>query len=122
MCREAIAAFERARELMPNSPVPLALLAHAYNVSGATAEANRLRQALDRCARTCCVSSYLMARAQLDFDNGRALELLERALEERDPRMPHINVSPIFDCLRPDARFAALVGRMGLTAAQVQHR
>jgi len=122
MCREAITAFEKARELMPNSPVPLALLAHAYNVSGATAEANRLRQALDRCARTCCVSSYLMARAQLDFDNGRALDLLERALEERDPRMVHIGVSPIFDCLRQDERFAALVGRMGLTAARVQDR
>ena len=34
MCQEAIAAFEKARELSPNSPVPLALLAHAYNVSG----------------------------------------------------------------------------------------
>ncbi len=121
-CREAIAAFEKARELMPNSPVPLALLAHAYNVSGATAEAGRLRQALDRCARTCCVSSYLMARAQLDFDNDSALNLLERALAERDPRMPHIGVSPIFDCLRQDERFAALIGRMGLAAAQVQHR
>jgi len=116
MCREAITTFEKARELMPNSPVPLALLAHAYNVSGATAEADRLRQALDRCARTCCVSSYLMARAQLDFDNDRALDLLERALEERDPRMVHINVSPIFDCLRQDERFAALIGRMGLAA------
>jgi hypothetical protein len=63
-----------------------------------------------------------MARAQLDFDNDRALELLEKALEERDPRMAHINVSPIFDCLRQDKRFAALVGRMGLTAAQAQHR
>ncbi len=122
MCREAITTFEKARELMPNSPVPLALLAHAYNVSGATAEGNRLRQALDRCARTCCVSSYLMARAQLDFDNGRALDLLERALEQRDPRMVHINVSPIFDCLRQDERFAALVGRMGLATGQVQHR
>ena len=122
MCREAIAAFEKARELMPNSPVPLALLAHACNVSGATSEANRLRQALDRCARTCCVSSYLMARAQLDFDNDRALELLERALEERDPRMAHISVSPIFDCLRQDERFAVLVSRMALTAAQVQHQ
>ncbi len=121
MYREAIAAFEKARELTPNSPVPLALLAHAYNVSGAAAEANRLRQALDRFSRTCCVSSYLLARAHLDFDNNCALELLEKALEERDPRLAHINVSPIFDSLRQDPRFAVLVGRMGLTVAQVQH-
>src|SRR5262249_22223863 len=49
LCAEAIAMFEKARELMPSSPVPLALLAHAYNVSGARAEADRLRQAVERC-------------------------------------------------------------------------
>ena len=114
MCREAIAAFEKARELQPNSPVPLALLAHAYNVSGARAEADRLREALDRCCRTCCVSSYLLARAHLGFDHDRAFEFLERACEEHDPRLAHMNVSPIFDCLRHDPRFAALVKRIGL--------
>jgi len=114
MCREAIAAFEKARELSPNSPVPLALLAHAYNVSGARAEGDRLREALDRCCRTCCVSSYLLARANLGFDHDRAFEFLERACEEHDPRLAHINVSPIFDCVRADPRFAALVRRIGL--------
>jgi tetratricopeptide (TPR) repeat protein len=118
MPREAIASFEKARELMPNSPVPLALLAHAYNVVGARAEADRLRDALDRCASTCCVSSYLMARAYLGFDHDRAFELLEKALEERDPRLAHINVSPVWDGVRSDPRFAVLVGRMGLTVRE----
>ena len=114
MYEQAIAAFETARELMPNSPVPLALMAHAYNACGAKAEAERLRQALDRCARTSCVSSYLLARANLAFDNDRALELLELALEEHDPRLPHLNVSPIWDCVRTDPRFTALSRRMGI--------
>jgi TolB-like protein/Tfp pilus assembly protein PilF len=117
MCQEAIAAFEKARELSPNSPVPLALLAHAYNVSGARAEGDRLRQALDRCCNTSCVSSYLLARAYLAFDHDRAFQFLEKACEEHDPRLAHINVSPIFDCLRPDPRFAALVKRIGLGAS-----
>lgn len=117
MYEQAIAAFETARELMPNSPVPLALMAHAYNVCGAKAEAERLRQALDRYGRTSCVSSYLLARANLAFDNDRALELLELALEEHDPRLPHLNVSPIWDCVRTDPRFAALSRRMGIEAS-----
>ncbi len=121
MPREAIASFEKARELTPSSPVPLALLAHAYNVSGAHAEADRLRQALDRFARTCCVSSYLMARAQLGFNHDRAFEWLEKAFEERDPRLAHMNVSPIWDPLRADPRFSALIGRMGLSAPELQH-
>jgi TolB-like protein/Tfp pilus assembly protein PilF len=114
MVEEAIAAFDKARELTPASPVPLALLAHAYNVAGSTAEARRLREVLDGCCRTCCVSSYLLARANLSFDHDRAFELLDLAFEERDPRLAHLNVSPIFDCLRPDPRFSALVRRMGL--------
>ena len=122
MPREAIASFEKARELTPSSPVPLALLAHAYNVSGARAEADRLRQALDRFARTCCVSSYLMARAYLGFDQDRTFELLEKALEERDPRLAHINVSPIWDGVRADPRFAALVSRMGLAVPEPQRQ
>jgi TolB-like protein/Tfp pilus assembly protein PilF len=114
MYEQALAAFETARALMPNSPVPLALMAHAYNVCGAAAESERLRQALDRCARTSCVSSYLLARAHLAFDNDRTFELLELALEEHDPRLPHLNVSPVWDCVRMDPRFAALSRRMGI--------
>ena len=120
LCPEAIAMFEKARELMPSSPVPLALLAHAYNVSGARAEAERLRQALEQYSRTCNVSSYLLARACLGFDHDRAFAFLERALDERDPRLPHVGVSPIWDCVRDDPRFAILLGRMGLRAPELQ--
>lgn len=119
-CAEAIAMFEKVRELMPSSPVPLALLAHAYNVSGAGAEAERLRQALERCRLTCCVPSYLLARAHLSYDHDQAFAFLEKSLEERDPRLPHLGVSPIWDCLRDDARFGALVSRMGLPVPEPQ--
>ena len=114
MFDQAIAAFQRARELTPNSPVPLALMAHAYNVCGATVEAARLREALDRCRSTNSISSYLLARAHFGYDHDRAFELLEQAYQEHDPRLAHMNVSPIFDCLRADERFLQLVRRVGL--------
>lgn len=120
MPHEAIASFEKARELMPSSPVPLALLAHAYNVSGARAEADRLRQALAGCARTCYMPSYLMARAHLSFNHDQVFAFLEKAMEERHPRLPHIAVSPIWDCVRDDPRFRALLERMGLRAPGLQ--
>lgn len=113
-CAEAIAMYEKARELMPSSPLPLALLAHAYDVSGARAEADRLRLALERCRRTCYVPSYLLARAHLAFDHDQVFAFLEKAMEERDPRLPHLGVSPIWDCVRDDPRFGALLVRMGL--------
>jgi len=57
-----------------------------------------------------------MARACLSFDHEHAFAFLEKAMEERDPRLPHMGVSPIWDCLRDDPRFAAMLRRMGLPA------
>jgi hypothetical protein len=47
-------------------------------------------------------------------DNGRALEFLERAGEERSPRLVFLGVEPAFDGLREDPRFAALRRKLGL--------
>jgi eukaryotic-like serine/threonine-protein kinase len=54
-------------------------------------------------------SNYAMAG-----DVGRALELLEKAYAERDPNMPYIYCIPIFDPLRAEPRFQALLHRMNL--------
>jgi eukaryotic-like serine/threonine-protein kinase len=47
-------------------------------------------------------------------DDAHALALLERAYEERNPSMPYIGCSPIFDPLRDEPRFQALLRRMNL--------
>jgi TolB-like protein/Tfp pilus assembly protein PilF len=114
MYEESIAAFEKARELSAGSPVPVALLAHAYNLAGRHSDGARLRAQLEQCSKGYYISPYLLARAYLGFDDNRVIELLEKAAEERDPRMAHLKVSPIFDCVRDQARFCALVERMGV--------
>jgi eukaryotic-like serine/threonine-protein kinase len=43
-----------------------------------------------------------------------ALDYLERAFEARDPNMPYISIDPIFDPLRREPRFRALMDRLGL--------
>jgi tetratricopeptide (TPR) repeat protein len=45
-------------------------------------------------------------------DASEALEYLERALEVRDPNMPYIIVDPIFDDLRNEPRFRAVLDRV----------
>ena len=52
---------------------------------------------------------YLMAG-----DRARALDWLETAYAERDPQMLYIGINPIFDPLRAEPRFQALVKTMGL--------
>ena len=47
-------------------------------------------------------------------DGDLALAHLERAFEERDPNIPYLTVDPIFDFLRTEPRFRALIRRLGL--------
>jgi hypothetical protein len=47
-------------------------------------------------------------------ETDRAFEWLEKAIEERDWQMAMLNIEPLFDGLRSDQRFAALVERVGL--------
>jgi serine/threonine-protein kinase len=43
-----------------------------------------------------------------------AFECVERAMDERDPLLMYLTVHPMFDTLRPDPRYVALVKRMNL--------
>jgi hypothetical protein len=47
-------------------------------------------------------------------DHDRAFEWLEKALETRAWQMPMLKADVILDDLRADARFSALLARVGL--------
>ena len=46
-------------------------------------------------------------------DKDRAIDWLEKAYENRNPNMPYIG-KPLYDPLRSDPRFQALLRRMNL--------
>jgi serine/threonine-protein kinase len=111
---EAVDMVRRAIALDPHSPITLAVAAHIYSATGRDADARRSIAALDRIAAKQRVSAYVFMRAWMAFDAHRACDYLERAFEERDPRLVHAAVSPVFDTLRGQPRFEAVVRRMGL--------
>jgi tetratricopeptide (TPR) repeat protein len=47
-------------------------------------------------------------------DHGRALDWLEKAYEQRDPNLPYLSCFPVYDPLRANPRFLALLRRMNL--------
>ena len=49
-------------------------------------------------------------------ESDRALAWLEKAYVERSDYMPYLGLDPMLDGLRSDYRFAALVGRVGLSS------
>jgi tetratricopeptide (TPR) repeat protein len=50
-------------------------------------------------------------------DTARALDWLEKAIAQRDPNAPYANCLPIWDPVRSDARFQALLRKMNLPVA-----
>lgn len=113
MFNEAITQLERAVTLSNGSPVYIASLAHAYGVSGRRGDSLRLIDELKKLALRRYVASFDMAIAWLCLgDNNRALASLEKALEERSPRLLFLRVEPRFDSLRSHSRFQALIKRV----------
>jgi hypothetical protein len=61
------------------------------------------------------VSPYELAALYAGLgDKEAALELLERAYREHDPQMQYLKVDSHYDALRSEARFQALMRRIGL--------
>jgi tetratricopeptide (TPR) repeat protein len=115
MLHEAIAEIERAVSLSGGSSVYAASLAHAYGVAGRRTEALHLLEDLKKLAERRFVSSYDLALAHLGLgDKAEVFVLLNRAVQERSPRVAFLGVEPRFDTLRADPRFGELMRAVGL--------
>jgi hypothetical protein len=58
---------------------------------------------------------YFIALAYVGLgENDKAFAWLEKTLEQRSGPFNEVNADPLFDPLRTDARFSALVRRMGV--------
>ena len=93
----------------------LADLGYVYARAGRATDAHKvITELTNRSARE-YVSPYALALVYAGLgENSRALEWLERAGEERSPRLVFLSVEPAFDGLRGDPRFAALPPEIGL--------
>jgi Tfp pilus assembly protein PilF len=108
---EAIDAFRRAAAL--SGVRDSAHLAYGYAVAGQRADAKRLIENLVRSDRSRYLPPFHIALAYAGLgDKDAALRWLERAYTERASFMDGIKVTPGFDVLHSDPRFAALLERM----------
>ncbi|MCI0697476.1 protein kinase [candidate division KSB1 bacterium] len=115
MYKEAITTLNKARNFAGNLPSVVAELGYALAASGQRHEAQKiLRELQERTTQEyidpCFIAFIYIALGEKD----QACKWLEKAYEERSTQMVWLNVEPKFDPLRADARFVALVKKVGL--------
>jgi DNA-binding winged helix-turn-helix (wHTH) protein/Flp pilus assembly protein TadD len=115
MTEEALAAFQRALDLLGDTPEMIGFLAHAYAISGNREEAHKLLERLDEMAKLRHVRSFPFVVAYTALgDLDQVFAWLEKAQRERCDSLPCLKVMPLFDCLRSDPRYTDLMKRAGL--------
>jgi serine/threonine-protein kinase len=111
----AAQALRRAVELSGGDSEMTAALAYTHARAGTEDEARSLLSRLESRARERYLSPVILAEVYAGLgEAGRALEALERAADLRSADLHWLDVDPVFEPLRGEARFRALVARIGL--------
>jgi serine/threonine-protein kinase len=112
---ESAAAFQRAIQLSPHSPMMQAALARTLALSGKTQEAVRVLQELEDLAGRRYVSPFDLAALQ--FALGRPDEgfrWLAKAFQDRSFELISLRVDPRWESLRTVPRFQELLQQLNL--------
>jgi TolB-like protein/tetratricopeptide (TPR) repeat protein len=120
---EAIAALQKAVHLSNRSARCLSSLGYAYGITGNRDLARAILAELEELSsrRYIASSDFAIVHAGLG-EREEAIGWLERAYEERDSHLPHLNVDPRLISLRTHARFQALLRRTGIDSQLVAAR
>ncbi len=113
---ESIESLKRAHEIS-NGLTYLAHLGYVYGAAGKKTEAKRTLSQLDKLAKKKYVSPYYFALVYLGLnDIEQTFVWLNRAVDEHASFLAFLNVEPMFDSIRDDARFNDLQWRIDLSA------
>ncbi|MBV9265851.1 MAG: tetratricopeptide repeat protein [Acidobacteriaceae bacterium] len=113
---EAIHHLELARVRCGEPPNVLAVLGQTYAWQGKITEARAILSRLSQLAAQQPVSPASFALIHIGLgEKEQALNLLERALNERNWRVITLKVHPAYDPLRGEPRYQALLKKIGLS-------
>jgi serine/threonine-protein kinase len=114
MYSESIEALQRSIALSGDSPDEPVDLARAYARSGNKREAATLLDGLLRSSQSRYLSPTTIGSVYAALgERDKAFEWFNKAIAERDYILVLIRVDPMFDDVRDDPRFPALVKQVG---------
>ena len=113
---DAVPVLERAAAISKDSPAVDGVLVRAYSHAGRRGDALRLLAQLKQRRNTGYIPAAAFVNAYLGLgDDDQAFISLEQAFREQSNILQFLKTHPYFDPIRTDARFAALLRRVGLT-------
>lgn len=112
---EALASYARAREADANSKFIDSLEAMTLAMAGRRQEAIALLDKITQRAASGYISPVSIAYVHTALgDADQAFENLDRAVQDRDPNLLGLKSNPIFDPVRTDPRYHAILRKMQL--------
>jgi tetratricopeptide (TPR) repeat protein len=108
---EAIAEAKRISEASPNEMLPRAALARSYGMMGNRDEAEKVVRGMEELRKRRFISEYDFAVAYSGWDKEGTLRWLENAYRGRVGLLVYSGVDSVWDDLRSDARFKAVLER-----------
>jgi len=113
---EAIAEFEKAKELSCGNSEAIASIGYVAALAGDNAKARAVLDELKTLSNQHYIPPVNIALVYNGLgDQDEALAQLERACDERDVRLPLLKVDPRWDSFRSNPRFVAVLKRIGLS-------
>ncbi len=110
---EALAEARKMAALAGDAPNFAGIFGYVAGRAGERAEAQRILTALER--RPPGNTAFAIALVHLGLGNNeQALRWLQAAYEERAEWLVLVTPAPLFDSLRPDPRFSALMRKVGI--------
>jgi tetratricopeptide (TPR) repeat protein len=115
MYAEALANLEKWRTIGEESPRYWGMLAYLNGRSGRIVEARRALEKLQQLGQHDQIDPIIFARTYIGMkEKDQALIWLEKAYAEHSISLTAFKVDPIYDPLRGDPRFQALLRRLRL--------
>ena len=111
-----ILGFEQARKVYEEIQEPLVVgaMSFLYGLFLRRKKAKQLLAELQTMSRTTYVPPVALAMAYLGLGDDRMFEWFDKAIDARDPVVTHLPSMPLYDGIRDDPRFCALLARMHL--------
>jgi TolB-like protein/Flp pilus assembly protein TadD len=115
--REAILAFEKARDRSEGNSIGIAGLGHSYALGGRQRDAREILEGLTRASTVRYISPYAFAIVHAGLgEDALAMEWLEKSFALHDVWLVWLKRDPRFESLHADARFQSLLARMNFPA------